>query len=148
MIVSIKPNRVVMQAAIEAAKLNKTPFGAVLAMGDEIFATAVNQTEQKNDSTAHAEMEVIRTLSDQIQKEDLSGFTLYTTCEPCSMCISAIIWSGIQTVVYGCDIPMISNYLKQIDIRAKEVINKSSVEIELHPGFMVSECEALLSKYS
>lgn len=137
-----------MQAAINIAGKNKTPFGAALAMGDELFATAANQTEPKNDPTAHAEMEVIQKLADQLQKEDLSGFTLYTTCEPCPMCMSAIVWSGIQTVVYGCDIPTISTFVKQIEIRAEEVIDKSSADIELHPGFMASECEVLLQKYS
>lgn len=137
-----------MQAAIEVANLNETPFGAALAMGDELFTTASNQTRQKSDPTAHAEIEVIRKLSDQLQKKELSGFTLYTTCEPCPMCMSAIIWSGIQTVVCGCDIPMVSTFMKQIDIRAEEVINKSSMDIELHHGFMASECEVLLHKYS
>lgn len=137
-----------MQAAIEVAELHETPFGAALAMGDELFATASNQTEKKNDSTAHAEIEVIRKLTDQLQKRDLSGYTLYTTCEPCPMCMSAIIFSGIQTVVYGCDIPTISTFMKQIEVRAEEIIRKSSTKIELYPGFMVPECEVLLHTYS
>lgn len=137
-----------MQAAIEVAELNESPFGAALAMGDEVFATASNQTKQKNDPTAHAEMEVIRKLSDQIRKTDLSGYTLYTTCEPCPMCMGAIMDSGIQVVVFGCDIPTISSFMKQIEIRAEEIIQKSSVNVELHPGFMASECEVLLRRYS
>lgn len=137
-----------MQAAIDVAGKNRTPFGAALAMGEELFATAANQTDSKNDPTAHAEMEVIRKLSDQLQKKDLSGFTLYTTCEPCPMCISAIIWSGIPTVIFGCDIPTISTYMKQIEIRAEDIIQKSSANIELHSGFMVTECEVLLRNYS
>ncbi len=137
-----------MQAAIQVAEFNQTPFGAALAMGDELFATAANQTKQKSDPTAHAEIEVIRKLSDQLQKKDLSGFTLYSTCEPCPMCISAMIWSGIETVVFGCDIPAISTHMKQIEIRAEEIIKKSSSEIEVKPGFMVSECESLLRKFS
>lgn len=145
---NIKPDKGVMQAAIQVAEKNKTPFGAALAMGTELFATSANQTKQKYDPTAHAEMEVIRKLSDQVHKTDLSGFTLYTTCEPCPMCMSAIIWSGIRSVVYGCDIPTISIYMNQIDIRAEEIIQKSSVNIELHSGFMVAECEVLLRNYS
>jgi tRNA(Arg) A34 adenosine deaminase TadA len=147
-ILSLKPAKHIMQAAIDVAGKNRTPFGAALAMGNELFVTAVNQTGSKNDSTAHAEMEVIRKLSDQLQKKDLSGFTLYTTCEPCPMCISAIIWSGIPTVVFGCDIPTISKYIKQIEIRAEEIIERSSANIELQSGFMASECEVLLRNYS
>lgn len=148
MILNIKPDKNMMQAAIEVAEKNKTPFGAALAMGNELFATAANQSKQKNDPTAHAEIEVIRKLSDQIQKTNLSGFTLYTTCEPCPMCMSAIIWSGIQTLVYGCDIPTISTCMKQIEIRAEEIISQGSAKIELHSGFMASECERLLQRYS
>lgn len=146
--VSIKSNKEIMQAAIHVAEKNETPFGAALAMGDELFAAAANQTSQKSDPTAHAEIEVIRKLSDQLQKKDLSGFTLYTTCEPCPMCMSAIIWSGISTVIFGCDIPMISTYMKQIHIRAEEIAQKSSAEIEIHSGFLASECENLLRTYS
>ena len=148
MIVSMKPNRSIMQAAIEVARLNETPFGAALAMGDELFATASNQTKQKNDPTAHAEIEVIRKLSDQIQKKDLSGYTLYTTCEPCPMCISAIVWAGIGFVVYGCGIPTISKYMLQIDVRATEIAQKSFSEIDLESNFMTLECEELLRKFS
>lgn len=137
-----------MLAAIEVAEFNKTPFGAALAMGDELFATAANQTEGKNDPTAHAEIEVIRKLSDQLQKNNLSGFTLYTTCEPCPMCTSAIIWTGIETVVFGCDIPTISEHLHQIDIRADEIIKKSSSNIGLKSNFLFTECEELLKKFS
>lgn len=137
-----------MKAALRVAKHNKTPFGAALAMGEELFATAANQTKQKNDPTAHAEMEVIRKISDQLQKKDLSGFTLYTTCEPCPMCMSAIIWSGIQTVVFGCDIPKVSTYMHQIEIRAEEIIQQSRSSIDLHTAFMESDCEALLQEYS
>lgn len=145
---SLKPAKHIMQAAIDVAVKNRTPFGAALAMGDELFATAENQTGPKNDPTAHAEMEVIRKLSDQLQKRDLSGFTLYTTCEPCPMCMSAIIWSGISTVVFGCDIPTISTHMKQIAIRSEEIIQKSSANVELHSGFMALECEDLLRTYS
>jgi tRNA(Arg) A34 adenosine deaminase TadA len=148
MIVNIKPDKTMMKAAIEVASKNKTPFGAVLAMGNELFAMEANQTRQKCDPSAHAEMEVIRKLSDQLRKTDLSGYTLYTTGEPCPMCMSAILWSGIQTVVYGCDIPTISTFMKQIEIRAEEIVRKSSAQIELHSGFMASECEKLLQKYS
>lgn len=146
--VSVKPNRKIMQAAIEIAEFNQTPFGAALAMGEELFATAANQTKQKNDPTAHAEIEVIRKLSDQLQKKDLSGFVLYTTCEPCPMCMSAILWSGIETLVYGSDIPTISTYMNQIEIRAEELIKRSSLKIDVKPGFLSSECEDLLRKFS
>lgn len=144
----MQPNKAAMKAAINEAERNRTPFGAALAMGDQVFATAANQTGQKNDPTAHAEIEVIRKLSEQIQKKDLSGFVLYTTCEPCPMCMSAIVWAGIETVVYGCGIPLVSKYMDQIEIRAEEIIEKGKKETEILGDFMKLECETLLEKYS
>lgn len=133
---------------MQEAEFNRTPFGAALAMGDEVFATAANQTRQKNDPTAHAEMEVIRKLSDQIRKKDLSGFTLYTTCEPCPMCMSAAIWAKIPNVVYGCGIPVISDFMDQILIRSTDVGEQAPFDVHVHENFLEKECRALLEKFS
>jgi len=142
-----KPNLEFMRAAIEIAEKNKTPFGAALAMGDALFATAANQTAKNSDPTAHAEIMALRMLGSNLNKTDFSGFTLYSTCEPCPMCMSAIIWSKINTVFYGCDIPTISNYMGQINIRADEFAKFSISNIELKGGILADECRELLEKY-
>lgn len=144
----IKPDKRIMKAAIEIAEQNSTPFGAALSMGDEIFVRAANQTKELHDPTAHAELIVIRTLSNRLKKLDLSGFTLYTTCEPCPMCMSATIWANLETVVYGCSIPEISKYLPQIQIRCNEIVQKSFRSIDINPHFMKIECLALLKRFS
>lgn len=144
----MKPERHVMQAAIDVAENFRTPFGAALAMGDEIFETAANQTLKNHDATAHAEIHVIRKLSKKLRKSNLSGFTLYTTCEPCPMCMSAAIWSEIEAVVYGCSIPDISRTMPQIQIRCHEVAEESFRKIDVHPAFMEKECLALLNRFS
>lgn len=79
------------------------PFGAVIVDKDEkIIANGNNQVLKQNDPTAHAEMIAIRNACKKLEKYDLSGYTLYTSCEPCPMCLSAIIWSNIKEVYYGC----------------------------------------------
>lgn len=79
------------------------PFGAVIVDKDEkIIANGNNQVLKQNDPTAHAEMVAIRNACKKLEKYDLSGYTLYTSCEPCPMCLSAIIWSNIKEVYYGC----------------------------------------------
>lgn len=143
-----KPNLDIMKAAIEAAELDRTPFGAVLAMGDEIFVTAANQTKELNDPTAHAGILAIRRLADHIKQTDLSGFTLYSTCEPCPMCMSAVIWAGIDTVFFGCDIPEISHYMDQIEIRTEDIARNSFVDITVRGGILTGDCNQLLEKYS
>jgi len=144
----IKPDIRIMKAAIEIAEENGTPFGAVLAMGDEIFITAANQTKKLHDPTAHAELLAIRKLSSSLKKTELSGFSLYTTCEPCPMCMSAAIWSGIDLVIYGCSIPEISKYMPQIDLQSSEVANRSFRKINIEKDFMADECLRLLDKFS
>jgi tRNA(Arg) A34 adenosine deaminase TadA len=136
-----------MKAAINIAEKHQTPFGAVLAMGDEIFVEAANQTKQLHDPTAHAEVMAIRKLGEHLKKTDLSGFTLYTTCEPCPMCISAAIWSKVNTVVYGADIPTITKFMPQISLRAEDVCEHSFTDIDVIAGFLKEDCHKLLQKF-
>jgi tRNA(adenine34) deaminase len=144
----ITPDTRIMNAAIEIAEKNQTPFGAVLAMGSEIFATAANQTGELHDPTAHAELLVIRKLCSQLKKTDLSGFTLYTTCEPCPMCMSAAIWAKLGVIYYGCDIPSISEKMPQIDIRSRDINKKSFHNVTIQGGVLERRCMELLQLFS
>ena len=137
-----------MEAAIAVARKHQTPFGAVLAMGDQIFTTAANQTKKFKDPTAHAELLAIRKLAEQLQKTDLSGFTLYTTCESCPMCMSAIIWAKIDSVVFGCSIETISKYMPQISMPSEELLQHTDQKIDISAGFMAQKCEMLLKEFS
>lgn len=143
-----KPNLDIMRAAIEVAELNGTPFGATLAMGDEVFITAANQTKELNDPTAHAEILAIRNLCESLNKTDLSGFTLYSTCEPCSVCMSAAIGAKINTVFYGCNIPIIKQSVDQTNLRAHKLAKFSFSNVHVKGGIRNKECSALLRKYS
>ena len=136
-----------MRAAIDIAEKNQTPFGAVLAMGDEIFVEAANQTKQLHDPTAHAEVMTIRKLGDHLKTTNFSGFTLYTTCEPCPMCASAAVWAKVDTIVYGADIPTITKFMPQISLRAEAVCEHSFTEVNVIAGFMDQECLRLLQKF-
>ena len=79
------------------------PFGAVIVdkLGN-IIAKGNNKVIANNDPTAHAEIIVIREACKKLGTYDLSGCTLYTSCEPCPMCLSAIIWANIKEVYYAC----------------------------------------------
>ena len=77
------------------------PFGAVIVKNNKIIGKGKNQVLKKNDPTAHAEIMAIRNACQNLKTHDLSGCVLYTTCYPCPMCISAIIWSNIKTVYFG-----------------------------------------------
>lgn len=79
------------------------PFGAVITDKDgNIIATGNNQVLKNNDPTAHAEVTAIRNACKKLNTYDLSNYILYTSCEPCPMCLSAIIWSNIKEIYYAC----------------------------------------------
>ena len=79
------------------------PFGAVIVnKNGEIISKANNKVIINNDPTAHAEIVAIRQACEKLNTYDLSNCVLYTSCEPCPMCLSAIIWSNIKEVYYGC----------------------------------------------
>lgn len=77
------------------------PFGACIVKDGKIIGKGSNNVLVNNDPTAHAEVMAIRDACKNINSYDLSGCELYTTCYPCPMCLSAIIWSNIKKVYYG-----------------------------------------------
>lgn len=77
------------------------PFGAVIVKDGAIVATGVNRVTANNDPTAHAEVSAIRNACQELQTFDLTGCTLYTSCEPCPMCLGAIYWAHFDKVYYG-----------------------------------------------
>ncbi len=80
------------------------PFGAlIMSKEGKIISVCNNSVIKNNDPTAHAEVEAIRNACKKLGTYDLNGYILYTTCEPCPMCLSAIIWANIKEVYFGCD---------------------------------------------
>ena len=77
------------------------PFGACIVKDGIVIGKGVNNVLKNNDPTAHAEVMAIRDACKNINSYDLSGCELYTSCYPCPMCLSAIIWSNIKKVYYG-----------------------------------------------
>ena len=76
------------------------PFGAVVVMDGKVIGKGGNRVSSQNDPTAHAEMVAIRDACRNIKNFDLAGAVLYSTCEPCPMCLSAIYWANIGAVHY------------------------------------------------
>lgn len=77
------------------------PFGCVIARGGEVVSVAANQVAATNDPTAHAEIVAIRRASQSLGTFDLTGCDLYTSCEPCPMCLGAIYWAHLDRVFYA-----------------------------------------------
>ncbi len=142
-----------MQVAKENAEEGITkkeggPFGAVIVdKNGNIISNGNNKVIINNDPTAHAEIVAIREACKKLNTFDLSECILYTSCEPCPMCLSAIIWANIKTVYYGCtkkdagDIGfrdnMIYDYLKGEN---KKLLNLTEIDRE--------ECLKTFERYS
>ena len=98
-----------MELAIKEAELgiregHGGPFGAVIVKDGKVIGQGHNQVVKNQDPTCHGEIMAIHAACKNISSFDLSGCELYTTAEPCPMCLGAILWSNIRKVYYGCNI--------------------------------------------
>ena len=98
-----------MEMAIEEAKKgilqgHGGPFGCVIVKNDEIVGKGHNEVLKNNDPTCHGEIMAIHEACKTLNTFDLSGCEVYTTGEPCPMCLAAILWANIEKVYYGCNI--------------------------------------------
>lgn len=93
-----------MERAVELAVQNVReggqPFGAVLVKNNNVVAEGVNELHKKYDVSGHAELLAIRRAQEQLQTNDLSGYTMYASGEPCPMCLTAMYFAGIEKVYY------------------------------------------------
>ena len=92
-----------IQLSIESVKNGGGPFGAVIAKGGEIIAEASNSVTIDHDPTAHAEVNAIRKATAKLGTFDLSGCDIFTSCEPCPMCLGAIYWAHLDRIYYAND---------------------------------------------
>ncbi len=150
---SAAPDPRFMDIALNAARkgvLNgQTPFGACIVKNNELIISAHNRVWELMDITAHAEIMAIREACKKLKTIDLSECILYSTCEPCPMCYSAIHWAKIKHIVYGAtikdaqrlgfnELPISTDFLKQI----------CQDSVELTSGFMNTECLQLFSLWA
>lgn len=96
--------RMAVEKAREGVLKEQTPFGAVIVIEDRVLACEHNTVWKDCDITAHGEITAIRKACKGLKTVDLTGATLYATCEPCLMCFGAIHWAGISRLVFGCRI--------------------------------------------
>ena len=90
-----------IELSIKSVGLGGGPFGSVIVKNDKVIAEGSNKVTLNNDPTAHGEIVAIRKACKNLNNFNLSGCELYSTCEPCPMCLSAIYWSHIEKVYYA-----------------------------------------------
>lgn len=138
-----------MREAIVEAKKGDLPYGAIIVKEGKIIIRAYNTAQTDSDVSAHAEINALRSFTKQYgySLDTLTGYTLYTTCEPCPMCAAACIWSGVSTVVYGASIAQLIDLgNKQIDISCETVARGGFQTLEVVGGILADECLKLFEQ--
>ena len=129
-----------MREAIALAAQGDFPFGTVIVDAGKIVGRGFNMGKRTQDPTAHGEMVAIRKSLADSGPESLKRTTLYTSGEPCVMCMGAIVWCGIKRVVYAASIAEIEAHLGQIRISCTEIAQKTSFEtIDISGGVLADE---------
>ena len=95
--------REAIRLALENVQNGGGPFGAVIVKDGEVISTGVNRVTPNNDPTAHAEVCAIRNACTKLGTFQLDGCEIYSSCEPCPMCLGAIYWAHIDHLYYGCN---------------------------------------------
>jgi tRNA(Arg) A34 adenosine deaminase TadA len=121
------------------------PFGAsiVETSTGKLLLRALNAVRQEFDPSAHAEIRAIRLATKRLKTISLGGYTLYTTCEPCPMCMSAALWAGLDRVVFGATIEDANRHCNQILIPAAEVSARADMKCVVDGPLLREECYAL-----
>jgi tRNA(adenine34) deaminase len=123
------------------------PFGAsiVHTKTGQTLLRALNAVAQEFDPSSHAEVRAIRKATKRLKQISLKGYTLYTTCEPCPMCMSTALWAGLDRVVYGATIEDANRHCNQIRIPATEVARRSDMTCLVEGPLLRDECYALFT---
>ena len=123
------------------------PFGCAIVetYSGNLLIQARNAVAREFDPSAHAEVRAIRLATKRLKSISLAGYTLYTTCEPCPMCMSAALWAGVDRVVYGATIEDCNRHCRQIQIPAMEVAGRSDMRCIVDGPVLREACYALFT---
>jgi len=129
-----------MREAIALAAEADPPFGAVIVGDGKVLARGLNLGKRMQDPTAHGEMVAIRRALAEHGPEALRGATIYTSGEPCPMCMGAILWCRISRVVYAASIEELSSRLGQIMVPSAEIAAKAPfARVDVTGGVLADE---------
>ena len=123
------------------------PFGALIVntkTGKRLMR-AMNAVMRENDPSSHAETRAVRLACKKLGRPNLSGYTMYSTCEPCAMCMANALWARLDRVVYGATIEDAKRYVLQVHIPAKEVALRSDMTCMVDGPVLRDLCHSLFT---
>jgi tRNA(Arg) A34 adenosine deaminase TadA len=123
------------------------PFGAAIVDTEsgELFYRARNAVMRENDPSSHAELRSVRLAAKKLGNPSLRGYTLYSTCEPCAMCMANALWAGLDRVVYGATIEDANRHCQQIQISASEIAKRSDMDCVVEGEVLRDLCYTLFT---
>jgi guanine deaminase len=124
-----------MERAIALSRLALTtpgtePFGAVVVKNGEIVGEGLNHSKINHDPTSHGEVEAIRDACRRLQTVDLSGCDLYTSCEPCAMCVATLVVAGVSSLYYAADMGQAGEAFAAVPASKRHPIDVDRVRTE------------------
>ncbi|MGI8907058.1 MAG: nucleoside deaminase [Candidatus Sumerlaeaceae bacterium] len=131
-----------MRMAIGRAEAGDAPYGAVMVQNGIVVASSFNTVKADRDPTAHAEIKLVRATVRELGLTNLETCTMYSTVEPCPMCMGAAMLAGVGTVVYGASIQEVKAYRPQIELSCREVAARGFRKIEVIGGVLGDLCVA------
>lgn len=137
-----------MEVAIEAARegiaKGQSPFGCAIVRGNDLVAASHNEVVLTNDPTAHAEVVALRRAGRALSQFELPDCRLYSTCEPCPMCASAIHWAKIPELYYGAGIEdAAAAGFCEIHVHPEDLYRHTSPPVAVFEGVRREDCRAL-----
>ena len=140
--------RLAIEEARRAREAGNEPFGVILVKDGIPAASGRNQVFTRNDPTYHAELGLIRDFCREKGVRDLSGYTLYSSCEPCVMCAGAIFYANISRLVYSTTLKeLFPLYGGGIKISSRELFSRSTHSIEITGGVLAEEGARVFEGY-
>ena len=140
--------RLAIEKTREGINAGQSPFGSVITRDGKVVAVTHNTFWKTTDPTAHAEVTCIRAAAAVLKTIFLHGCTLYSTTEPCPMCLSAIHWAKIERVVFGATIADAAEAgFHELFVPAKELAAMGRSPVKVESGLLQAECAALFAEW-
>ncbi|HTL48927.1 MAG TPA: nucleoside deaminase [Verrucomicrobiae bacterium] len=141
--------RLAMEKAREGIRKGQTPFGACIVKDDKVIACEHNVVWKSTDITAHAEVHALRKACEKLKQIDLTGCDIYSTCEPCPMCFSALHWARVSRIFYGATIADAKSIgFNELRLSNRQIKSLGKSRIQIIGPFMRSECLRLFKGFN
>lgn len=137
-----------IEKAHDGIAAGQSPFGAIIVRDGTVVAATHNTVWRDLDPTAHAEVNCIRSAAGSLQEINLSGCDMYSTCEPCPMCLAAIHWAKIDRVVYGATIADAANAgFCELHVNARVLAELGKSRLRVESGLLREQCAELFAAW-